>query len=38
MAGSDFDKKKTNGQLETIDFKEAIFVAGGPWYLQNNNY
>ena len=38
MAGADYDKKTTGGKLEVLDLKEAIFVSGGPWYIQNDNY
>lgn len=33
MAGMDSNGKTTKGKLETLDLKEAVFVSGGPWYL-----
>ncbi len=33
MAGTDCNNKPTNGKLRILDLKEAIFVSGGPWYL-----
>ncbi len=36
MAGQDQDKQATNGQLETIDLKDALFVSGGAWYVKSN--
>lgn len=33
MAGTDCNNKSTNGKLEVLDLKEAVFVSGGPWYL-----
>lgn len=33
MCGLDINNKKTNGKLVVLDLKEAIFVSGGPWYV-----
>lgn len=38
MAGADCNKVETQGKLETLDLKDAVFVSGGPWYIQQNNY
>lgn len=37
MAGADCNKVETQGKLETLDLKDAVFVSGGPWYIQQNN-
>ena len=34
MCGVDVNNKSTEGKLVSIDFKDAIFVEGGAWYVQ----
>lgn len=34
MIGVDENNNKTNGKLESLDLKEAVFVEGGPWYVK----
>ena len=40
MAGSDFNRKKTDGKLSILDLSEAKIVAGGDTYVQygKNHY
>lgn len=41
MLGKDVNDATTNGKLESLDLKEAVFVEGGPWYVkawQNYQY
>lgn len=37
MAGSDPYRKSTNGKLEKLDLRDALFVRGGSWYVEANN-
>lgn len=37
MAGSDPYRKNTNGKLERLDLRDALFVRGGSWYVEANN-
>lgn len=34
MIGVDANNATTNGKLESLDLKEAVFVEGGPWYVK----
>lgn len=34
MIGIDANNATTNGKLESLDLKEAVFVEGGPWYVK----
>lgn len=38
MCGMNENNSPTNGKLEVLDLKEAIFVGGGPWYLYRSMY